>query len=76
MKRVVLCCLPAVSCGYDCGASLLCVTEESLCMVVSVVMLVSLLLVGCCSRSLAREPDSNVANRDPFSLVVTRFLDN
>ena len=49
-------------------------TEQSLCLGVSVVLLVSLLLVGCYRRSRAWKPDANVAGRDPFSLMLVRFL--
>ncbi len=41
---------------------------------VSVVLLVSLLLVGCYRRSRDGKPDSNVAGSDPFSLRLIRFL--
>ena len=74
MQRVVPCCLPDVSCGYKCGADLPGVTKQPLCLGVYVVLLVSLLLVGCYRRSHARKPDSYVAGGDPFPLMLIRFL--
>ena len=74
MKRVVLCFLPVVLCGYECGADLLCVTEQSLCLGVSIFLMVSLLFVGCYRRSRAWKPDANVAGRDSFSVMLVRFL--
>jgi hypothetical protein len=74
MKRVVLCCLSAVPSRCECRADLPYVSEQSLCLDVFVVLLGSLLLVGCYRRSRAGKPDANAAGRDPFSLMMVRFL--
>ncbi len=75
MKRLVLCCLPAVPCGYGCGADLPFVTEQSLCLGVSVVLLVSLLLIGYYRRSRAGKPDFDVAGGDPLFLMMIRYFE-
>ena len=59
--------------GYKCGADLPCVAEQSDCLRVHVVLLVSLLLVGYSRRSRDGKPDSDIAGGDPFSLMLIGF---
>ncbi len=59
-----------MSCGYECGTNLPCVTEQTVYMRISVVMLVPLLLVCCSRRSFGGESYSDVAGGDPFSLML------
>ena len=59
-----------MSYGYKCGADLPCVAEQSVCLRIYVVLLVSLLLVCCSSLSRAGESDYDVAGGDPFSFML------
>ena len=65
-----------MSFGYEWGADLPGVTEQSVCMGIHIVLLVSLLLVECYRRSHARKSDSDVAGGDPFSLMLVGLLCN
>ena len=65
--------LSTVSCGDERGADLPGVTYQAGRMRVPVVLLVTVLLVGCASRSLARKTEPDVSCKDPIPLVLVGF---
>ena len=62
-----------MSCGDEGGADLPGVTYKSGRLRVPVVLLVSMLLVGCANRSLAWKTDPDVSYKDPIPLVLVGF---